>query len=128
MAGSTSSSTVSRGASRPRMRRPTAPRSAPSASPCRTSRAHRLALARLHVPAYDQAHGPGECSLPAVRGVGGSLIEFVAAEVDPEAGWMQDFQLAVAPLEAGAGLTRIDHFTQTVAHVDLLSWLLFYKS
>lgn len=84
--------------------------------------------AGLRVPAEEQRHGPGERDLPAIRGVGGSLIEFVAADRDAEAGWMEDFHLDPEPPGSGAGLQGIDHFTQTVAHVDALSWPLFYKS
>lgn len=92
------------------------------------------ALARaegLRIPAEEQKHGPGERRLPAIRGVGGSLIEFTEAEIPPETAWRQDFEPTAEAGGAGhpgAGLTRIDHLTQTVAHVDSLSWLLFYKS
>ncbi|MCJ2032990.1 bifunctional sugar phosphate isomerase/epimerase/4-hydroxyphenylpyruvate dioxygenase family protein [Methylobacterium sp. J-068] len=82
----------------------------------------------LRIPSFEQAHGPGERTLPAVRGVGGSLIEFVEAGIDPEAAWMQDFEIDPAADTRGAGLKAIDHFTQTVAHVELLSWRLFYTS
>lgn len=82
----------------------------------------------LRIPSFEQAHGPGERTLPAVRGVGGSLIEFVEAAIDPEQAWMQDFAIDPAADTKGAGLTGIDHFTQTVAHGELLSWRLFYTS
>lgn len=75
---------------------------------------------------FSQPLGPGEMPIPAIRGLGGSVLHFIddgrLAEV-----WDTEFQPA-APTEAGAGLMRIDHIAQTMTYDEMLSWSLFYTS
>ncbi len=82
----------------------------------------------LKVETFEQPRSAEERSMPAIRGVGGSLIEFIDETADTEAAWAQDFVAAPSHGGADAGLERIDHVAQTVASVDLLSWVLFYDS
>jgi 4-hydroxyphenylpyruvate dioxygenase len=79
---------------------------------------------------FTQAVGPGELELPAIRGLGGSLLYFtdpksalsrvweVEFRPDPEAGNSGD----------GATLVSIDHVSQSMEYDEMLSWLLFYTS
>jgi 4-hydroxyphenylpyruvate dioxygenase len=76
---------------------------------------------------FRQPVGPGELEIPAVRGLGGSLLYFV----DPgELGrlWDVDFVAAKESSNRGAGLTVIDHISQSMHYEEMLSWLLFYGS
>ncbi|HEY4169734.1 MAG TPA: TIM barrel protein [Reyranella sp.] len=76
---------------------------------------------------FHQAVGPGELDIPAVRGVGGSLIYFLDKASDLGRVW--DIEFAPAG-DAGhdAGLTRVDHISQSMQYDEMLSWLLFYTS
>lgn len=79
----------------------------------------------LGLPPYEQPRGPGELAIPAIRGLGGSLLHFV----DDGLGhvWETEFTATGAPTE-GAGLTRIDHVAQTMSYDAMLSWSLFYQA
>ena len=71
--------------------------------------------------------GPGELEIPALRGLGGSLLYFVDAK--RASLWETDF----ATVEDGgdtlpAGLARIDHVQQSMHYEEMLTWLLFYTS
>ncbi|MDO5631223.1 MAG: TIM barrel protein [Paracoccus sp. (in: a-proteobacteria)] len=75
---------------------------------------------------FDQPVGPGEVEIPAIRGVGGSVLHFIddssAAQI-----WQGEFD----PLPgdgAGFGLTRVDHLAETMNYDEMLSWTLFYSS
>lgn len=82
----------------------------------------------LAIPRFDQAVGPDELAIPGVRGVGGSLIYFIA-EGSQEAMWAHEFPVAVAADDAAPlRLTRIDHIAQTMQYEEFLSWLLYYVS
>ncbi len=78
-------------------------------------------------PPFQQRIGPGELSVPTVRGVGGSLMSFL----DTASPLGKVFEIEFTPLEddqAPAGLTRVDHISQSVHYEEMLSWLLFYTS
>ena len=80
----------------------------------------------LQISSFQQAVGPGEFQIPAVRGVGGSLLYFVSDENAPKI-WDTEFtRVEGAELPADAGLQRIDHVTQAMQYEELLSWLLYY--
>jgi 4-hydroxyphenylpyruvate dioxygenase len=84
------------------------------------------AAALLDVP-HAGAVGPGELDIPAVRGLGGSLLYFL--DRSPSLGrWAEiDFE----PTGEGgtdAGLIRVDHVSQTMQYEEMLTWLLFYSS
>jgi 4-hydroxyphenylpyruvate dioxygenase len=78
---------------------------------------------------FRQAVGPGELEIPAVRGLGGSLLYFI----DPksELGQLWDIDFIPSKQSAGngsAGLTVVDHVSQSMHYEEMLSWLLFYNS
>lgn len=90
----------------------------------------RAAYARakaLDARSHDQRAAANELAIPAIRGVGGSMIRFLDKNADLGRIWEVDFHVAVPPTK-GAGLTRIDHIGQTMAYDEMLSWSLFYTA
>jgi 4-hydroxyphenylpyruvate dioxygenase len=77
---------------------------------------------------FRQAVGPGELNIPAVRGVGGSLIYFVDGKSTLGQLWDLDFDAIDTGGQIGAGLTRFDHVSQSMYYEEMLTWLLFYTS
>jgi 4-hydroxyphenylpyruvate dioxygenase len=76
----------------------------------------------LDTAAFHQPVGAGEMKIPAIRGVGGSLLYFL----DPDtSNWDQDF----APVADDVGsnhLNTIDHISQSMPYEQMLSWQQFY--
>jgi len=80
---------------------------------------------------FRQPVAPGELEIPAIRGIGGSLIylvddasnlgRFHQIDFDPIG---LDFEEAPRP----AGLMSVDHLAQTVPYDQMPTWLLFYTS
>jgi 4-hydroxyphenylpyruvate dioxygenase len=84
---------------------------------------------KLRDTPFRQAVGPGELEIPAVRGLGGSLLYFVDGKSDLGRLWDIDFSTPDAtPRNGGAGLTTVDHVSQSMQYEEMLSWLLFYSS
>jgi 4-hydroxyphenylpyruvate dioxygenase len=84
------------------------------------------ATALLDTP-HRGAVGPGELDIPAVRGLGGSLVYFVD-DSSALGRWSDvDFD-ATGETSADAGLTGVDHIAQTMHYEEMLTWLLFYTS
>jgi 4-hydroxyphenylpyruvate dioxygenase len=84
---------------------------------------------RLHDTPFRQKVGPGELEIPAMRGMGGSLLYFL----DPTSALAKVWDIEFEPLpndggRAGAGLRTVDHISQSTYYEDMLSWLLFYTS
>jgi 4-hydroxyphenylpyruvate dioxygenase len=78
---------------------------------------------------FHQAAGPGELEIPAVRGVGGSLLYFVDEASDLARVWEIEFDpVNGADAADGAGLASVDHLSQSLHYEEMLSWLLFYTS
>ncbi|KQT61236.1 MULTISPECIES: bifunctional sugar phosphate isomerase/epimerase/4-hydroxyphenylpyruvate dioxygenase family protein [unclassified Aureimonas] len=78
---------------------------------------------------FRQSVGSGELELPAIRGVGGSLLHLVPEDDALGRQWETDFSLEPGwDAHAGAGLLAVDHIAQTVRFEDMLSWTLFYRS
>lgn len=76
---------------------------------------------------FTQAVGVGELSIPAIRGVGGSLLHFIDETSDHHRVWDIEFELAnCAQTPQPAGLRRIDHVAQTMKYDEMQSWLLYY--
>lgn len=86
---------------------------------------HARATALL-ASSHDLRSRAGELSIPAIRGVGGSVIRFLDDGPDLGRIWQADFRSE--PAQSGAGLTRIDHIGQTMAYDEMLSWALFYTA
>ncbi len=73
------------------------------------------------------AAGPGELDLPAVRGVGGSLVYFID-RTSALGAWSEvDFE-PTGETGDDAGLVAVDHISQTMQYEEMLTWLLFYSS
>jgi 4-hydroxyphenylpyruvate dioxygenase len=84
---------------------------------------------KLRDTPFRQAVGPGELEIPAVRGLGGSLLYFVDPQSKLGKLWDIDFRPPPRPAAGDdAGLTVIDHISQSMEYEEMLSWLLFYSS
>jgi 4-hydroxyphenylpyruvate dioxygenase len=78
---------------------------------------------------FRQAVGPGELDVPAVRGLGGSLLYFVDRKGPLANIWDVDFDpVEPEPGATDAGLFRYDHISQSMHDEELPTWLLFYTS
>lgn len=75
---------------------------------------------------FSQPLGPGELPIPAIRGLGGSVMHFID-QGDLSEVWDVEFRPEDGSAK-GAGLTRIDHVAQTMTYDEMLSWSLFYTS
>ena len=83
----------------------------------------------LGAPAFSQPVGSGELDIPAIKGVGGSVVHFIDQKSDLHRVWDIEFDpvpRSVAP--EPAGLRRIDHVAQTMPYQDMQSWLTYYLS
>jgi 4-hydroxyphenylpyruvate dioxygenase len=85
------------------------------------------AAALLDEP-FRQPVGPGELEIPAVRGLGGSLLYFVDSGSGLDRLWEVDFEPLSERADDEAGLATIDHVAQTMTYEQMLSWLLFYTA
>ena len=84
---------------------------------------------KLRDTPFRQAVGPGELEIPAVRGLGGSLVYFVDPGSELGRLWDIDFRRPAQPAGNGnAGLVAIDHISQSMHYEEMLSWLLFYTA
>ena len=108
--------------------------------------AYRRAL-ELGAWGFDSRSGPMELNIPAIKGVGDSLIYFVdrwRGKHQPRAGYRPgcigdigiydvDFEPVAGaardadPQPAGAGLLRIDHLTHNVHRGRMKEWAEFYQ-
>ncbi len=78
---------------------------------------------------FRQKVGPGELEIPAVRGVGGSLLYFLDATSKLATVWDVEFdRTKTAGKRGDTGLRVVDHISQSMHYEDMLSWLLFYTS
>jgi 4-hydroxyphenylpyruvate dioxygenase len=76
----------------------------------------------LQAATFRQPVGPGEMTIPAIRGVGGSLLYFL----EPQSpNWDVDF-VNVASEDGPGFLGRIDHISQSMRFEEMLSWEQFY--
>ena len=82
---------------------------------------------RLLEKPFRQAIGPGELEIPAVRGLGGSLVYFIDGRSELDRMWDVDFE-PTGEAAPGAGLTIVDHISQSMYYEEMLSWVLFYTS
>ncbi len=76
---------------------------------------------------FRQPVGPGELEIPAIRGVGGSLIYFLDGGDRYGRVWDIEFEPTDDANPEG-GLQRIDHIAQSLPYQELLTWRLFYLS
>ncbi|HSI40117.1 MAG TPA: TIM barrel protein [Xanthobacteraceae bacterium] len=78
---------------------------------------------------FESSLGPGELKIPAIRGVGGSVVHFIDQGPELSDLWNVEF----VPVKDGnavipTGLDRIDHLGQTMDYGEMLTWQLFYTS
>lgn len=85
-----------------------------------------LRATALGAKPHDAVVAPDELAIPAVQGVGGSLIRFL--DDGPQLGAVWETEFAATPAPEGAGLLRIDHLGQTMPYDEMLSWALFYTA
>jgi len=84
---------------------------------------------KLRDTPFRQAVGPGELEIPAVRGLGGSLLYFVDPKSQLGQLWDIDFNVPKQAQQNGdAGLKSVDHVSQSMHYEEMLTWLLFYNS
>ncbi len=87
-------------------------------------RAEALGARRFH-----QTRHPDEMNIPAVRGVGGSVLHFLDRKSDLRRIWEHEF--LPLPQATGAqqtGLRRIDHLAQVMQLRELPGWAQFYAA
>jgi len=82
----------------------------------------------LGADTFTQSHGQGELEIPAIRGIGGSVLHFLDQKSNLSTVWDAEFRKTGAALGTPVGLNRIDHLAQTINHEELLTWTLFYTS
>lgn len=84
---------------------------------------HTMARAEaLKARTFYQPVGPGELEIPAIHGVGGSLLYFLDTAGK---NWDTDFEPVECAAAAGR-LRAVDHISQSMPYDEMLSWLLFY--
>jgi 4-hydroxyphenylpyruvate dioxygenase len=76
---------------------------------------------------FGDGPNPGELDIPALRGVGGSLLRLLDDHSDLAHLWEVDFT-PLAPTDTGAGLMAVDHISQTMPFDEMLSWTQFYTA
>jgi len=82
----------------------------------------------LRIGEFKPRAEPGELMIPALLGVGGSLLYLMEAGTESDI-WEREFEPVVAnAAPTHAGLLRVDHIAQTMHYEEMLSWLLYYSS
>ncbi|MCA0873026.1 sugar phosphate isomerase/epimerase and 4-hydroxyphenylpyruvate domain-containing protein [Seohaeicola saemankumensis] len=76
---------------------------------------------------FQQPLGPGQLDIPAIRGLGGSLLHFLDGSDRLSAVWASEFA-ATGTAPGAHGLESVDHIAQTMTYDEMLSWSLFYTS
>jgi 4-hydroxyphenylpyruvate dioxygenase len=76
----------------------------------------------LKARTFYQPVGPGELEIPAIHGVGGSLLYFLESAGK---NWDTDFETLTSDA-GGDRLAVVDHISQSMPYDEMLSWLLFY--
>jgi len=75
----------------------------------------------LKARSFYQPVGPGELEIPAIHGVGGSLLYFLDT-----AGKNWDLDFEATGVATHGHLLAVDHISQSMPYDEMLSWLLFY--
>jgi len=78
----------------------------------------------LQATTFRQPVGPGELTIPAIRGVGGSLLYFLTPG---KSNWDVDFVPVESDPDSGI-LGRVDHISQSMRFEEMLSWEQFYTA
>ncbi|WP_206240899.1 bifunctional sugar phosphate isomerase/epimerase/4-hydroxyphenylpyruvate dioxygenase family protein [Novosphingobium terrae] len=80
----------------------------------------------LGIRHYKPEGRPGRLAMPALRGVGGTLL-YLIADDDAEALWHREFPSAGEGSSAQA-VQRVDHLASVVHHDEFLSWQLYWRA
>jgi 4-hydroxyphenylpyruvate dioxygenase len=103
------------------------------------ARAAYARLVELGAWGVENHAGPGELNIPAIKGIGDSLIYLVDRYPENDYGHtiydvdfkplpgFEDFWRDRAPAPVGAGLTYIDHLTHNVHRGRMKEWSEFYE-
>ncbi|MDE1152654.1 MAG: 4-hydroxyphenylpyruvate dioxygenase [Micavibrio sp.] len=70
--------------------------------------------------------GPGELSIPAIEGIGGSVLYLVDKYGKNGSIYETDFNITDKAPNAGSGLTYLDHLTHNVHRGQMAKWANFY--
>jgi 4-hydroxyphenylpyruvate dioxygenase len=72
----------------------------------------------------------GEIDIPAVRGLGGSLLYLIDDKTNLGRHWEIDFDMPsdIPAGDSDVGLVAFDHIAQSMPYEEMLTWLLFYTS
>lgn len=81
----------------------------------------------LDATLFHQPLGPGELDIPAIRGVGGSVLHFIDGKSGLDDVWQVEFT-PTGETAPDCGLIRVDHLAETMNYDEMLSWTLFYTS
>lgn len=84
--------------------------------------------AALGIKAYSPEGRPGRMAMPALRGVGGSLI-YLIDDHEVEGLWAREFEAVEMDADAiGADVRGIDHLAAVVHNDEFLSWQLYWRA
>ncbi len=84
---------------------------------------------RLGTPEFSQPVGSGELDIPAIKGVGGTVVHFIDEKSNLHHVWDIEFEpVSKAEASQPAGLRRVDHVAQTMRYQEMQSWLTYYTS
>jgi 4-hydroxyphenylpyruvate dioxygenase len=81
----------------------------------------------LDIERFDQPVSAEEWDIPAVRGIGGSLL-YLVDDASRQSMWQEEFPITASGAQPRTDLTTIDHVAQTMQYEEFLSWLLYYTS
>ena len=79
---------------------------------------------------FNQAVGEGEIEMPAIRGVGGSLVYFLDDHSELSRIWDVEFEAAQNPgaETSKAKLRTVDHVSYSMQYEEMLTWVLYFTS
>jgi 4-hydroxyphenylpyruvate dioxygenase len=84
--------------------------------------------AALGIRAYKPEGRPGRMAMPALRGVGGSLV-YLVEDAGAEALWAREFESAdVSAAQGDTAVRGIDHLAAVVHNDEFLSWQLYWRA
>ena len=82
---------------------------------------------RLGAPEFSQPVGSGELDIPAIKGVGQTVVHFIDEKSDLHRVWDIEFlPTDSASSVQPSGIRRIDHVAQTMHYQEMQSWLTYY--
>ena len=83
--------------------------------------------AALGIKAYSAEGRPGRMAMPALRGVGGSLV-YLIDDNEVEGLWAREFQAIEAAPDAPVHAHGFDHLAAVVHNDEFLSWQLYWRA